>query len=69
MFTLFYFIILKVARSVGLRICSIFGFDESVLEQRAEQKNATNAEEPVDIYLFRAHRESEVWYAEVTRAS
>ena len=69
MFTLFYLIILKVARSVGLRICSIFGFDESVLEQRAEQKNATNAEEPVDIYLFRAHRESEVWYAEVTRAS
>ena len=69
MFTLYYFIIIKVAWSVGLRICSYFGFDESILEQRAEQKNATNAEEPVDICLFRAHRESELWHAEVTRVS
>jgi hypothetical protein len=27
------------------------------------------AEEPVDIYLFRAQRDAELWYAEVTRHS
>ena len=43
--------------------------DESILEQRAGQRTEVilrYAEEPVDIYLFRAHGDAELRYAEAT---
>ena len=60
---------IRLPRSVGLDFAKLLPIDESIQlakEWNKERKLPQHAEEPVDIYLFRAHSDAELRYAEAT---